>query len=727
MRRPGRIRSRMLLLCIALFGIIFIFYGRRHTTELQFSASTLTNYIPTSITDAIATYGEPEPEDTRWNDVDPKNDSTHIVIKKPKFHLFIPAHKPTANLCKTLLSAAILNYPPPIIISCGESPDSERPGLDVVKNIFSFLLGKEVHDDDLVLIVDEGTIFQLPAEIVISRFLHISRDISATLLSKYGLAPNTNHTHLLKSQRPPKYTQKILFGATKSCSSSSDDDAACFSIPESPLLKSTYSSSSPSSPNNTSETNNPPHHISPSLLIGRASSLRPLYKHLLELLEFSDLGKKGSKDILTQIFSEQEHARALYLSNYKYNQAPWWNWFSSPFSHSKNIQEDLGIKQPNNTLPLNLDQNSDFGISLDYQSNIFQTLKHSIQNLESIHFDQVSDTVKEPTRIKAASYAIKRPIRLPQDLRDAPPPPFVVVDRAGHGDVDSISVVNSSSTDDKSDSRRKGDVSWASVPLLTNIVVPGASVPAAINLNLHDIPSDSNGITEEMWGNIWYHNTSRSLLHQYFSHADSNEPLSINNGEHWFDIRAGKGGIWTQRGEWIAWGAVCAGFEEGVFGDGLGAFEDGREKGGEGGNGNQGVGKEDEEEGMVKGFWGKIVKALDGDGEEKGEGDGEGRKENWDVVGGFSQGDSVENDGTGDTDSHAGETEGEDGKDWKGNGEDGKNEEGEKGHQSHENDSDNHDGKTGEPKDDAEKNDEKKKNILKIELDEDEKEIYKDN
>lgn len=31
--------------------------------------------------------------------------------------------------------------------------------MDVVKNTFSFLLGKEVHDDDLVLIVDEGLSF----------------------------------------------------------------------------------------------------------------------------------------------------------------------------------------------------------------------------------------------------------------------------------------------------------------------------------------------------------------------------------------------------------------------------------------------------------------------------------------------------------------------------------------------------------------------------------------
>ncbi len=32
----------------------------------------------------------------------------------------------------------------------------ERPGVDLVKNTFKFLTGREAHDDDLLLIVEEG-------------------------------------------------------------------------------------------------------------------------------------------------------------------------------------------------------------------------------------------------------------------------------------------------------------------------------------------------------------------------------------------------------------------------------------------------------------------------------------------------------------------------------------------------------------------------------------------
>lgn len=95
-------------------------------------------------------------EDTRWDDDVELNTANNTMIKKPKFHLLIAAKSNSTNLCKTLLSAAILNYPPPTLISYGTVENNERPGMEVVKNTYSFLLGKEAHDEDLILIVEEG-------------------------------------------------------------------------------------------------------------------------------------------------------------------------------------------------------------------------------------------------------------------------------------------------------------------------------------------------------------------------------------------------------------------------------------------------------------------------------------------------------------------------------------------------------------------------------------------
>ena len=116
--------------------------------------------MPSSISDAISHYGKVEQvEHNRWDDVIDHKNGSNFRLKKPKFHLLIPTPdtNATANLCKTLLSAAILNYPPPTLIHYGQAENIyTRPGADIVRNIFSFLLGKEAHDDDLILVVEEG-------------------------------------------------------------------------------------------------------------------------------------------------------------------------------------------------------------------------------------------------------------------------------------------------------------------------------------------------------------------------------------------------------------------------------------------------------------------------------------------------------------------------------------------------------------------------------------------
>jgi hypothetical protein len=116
--------------------------------------SAYSSYIPTTLADVVAQYGKLD--NMRWDDDLEDKSPSNSIIKKPKFHLLIPANIPTINLCKTLLSAAILNYPPPTLISYGATEGNNRAGADVMRRTFSFLLGKEVHDDDLVLVLEDG-------------------------------------------------------------------------------------------------------------------------------------------------------------------------------------------------------------------------------------------------------------------------------------------------------------------------------------------------------------------------------------------------------------------------------------------------------------------------------------------------------------------------------------------------------------------------------------------
>lgn len=105
--------------------------------------------MPAGFPDIISQYGS-EFQDTRWDD---KVHVGEVTIKKPKFLLLIPARNSSANLCKTLLSAAILNYPPPTLVGYRRNDTSDS---SILNTTYGFLLGKEVRDNDIVLIVEES-------------------------------------------------------------------------------------------------------------------------------------------------------------------------------------------------------------------------------------------------------------------------------------------------------------------------------------------------------------------------------------------------------------------------------------------------------------------------------------------------------------------------------------------------------------------------------------------
>ena len=170
-RCPGRFRRRLMLI-LGILGTILLILGRRDVVstigvkkiypsmltkfglqlELQATAVTLGTYIPASIVDVIAQYGN-DFSNIRWDD-EVRGGKT--AFKRPKFHLLIPASQPTANLCKTLLSAAVLNYPPPTLVNYGGANETDSHEVHLIKNTFNFFSGKEAHDNDLVLIVEEG-------------------------------------------------------------------------------------------------------------------------------------------------------------------------------------------------------------------------------------------------------------------------------------------------------------------------------------------------------------------------------------------------------------------------------------------------------------------------------------------------------------------------------------------------------------------------------------------
>ena len=47
---------------------------------------------------------------------------------------------------------------------------------------------------------------------------------------------------------------------------------------------------------------------------------------------------------------------------------------------------------------------------------------------------------------------------------------------------------------------------------------------------------------------------------------------ALLGGQDWWDLRGGKGGVWTDLGQWLGFEEVCRGFERDIFEDGFGAW-----------------------------------------------------------------------------------------------------------------------------------------------------------
>jgi hypothetical protein len=379
--------------------------------------------------------------------------------------------------------------------------------------------------------------FQLPAEVTISRFFHGMRDSSNKLVEKYGTVKDMN-----SAVSKPMYVQKVLFGAVKECSNELSEPACAF-VPESPLPNDIYGDETDK---HVGGKYNRPSYLGSSMVMGHVSDLRPIYKQATELLQFDDIGTFGSQYVFSKIFGEQEVARQIYAASESRKESSGWpSSFTSKPSHTSIV--------PNITLPQ--DKDYEFGIGLDYQSSIFQVMNNSAEDIRFITFNAPS-TIASPSKLAASIFA--KPISLPPDLIVSPPP------YAQH----TVSSPNPNPPITALDTIDSDEATWNDVSLATNVIVPGSSVPASLTFR------GSESLLSQLWESMWFHKNSRALMRLYIRSPDG--PIAAKaaarGGDKWWDLRGGKGGVWTDKGQWLEWNEVCGAFDEEVFRDGKGEF-----------------------------------------------------------------------------------------------------------------------------------------------------------
>lgn len=507
----------------------------------------------------------------------PPVNKTAVGLKKtnPAFHLIIPASESNPELCKTLLSSFILSYPSPTLINYGKVFEGARwdkgSHAGKIRGVYDFLNNKkEVKNDDLVLIVDGyDTWFQLPPEVMIRRYHEIVFEANERLRRRYGVVtegkPGDGTADMVQ-----KYTQSVIFGADKICWPNPVEDPACAAVPYSTLPKDVYGPLTDRDPN---AFHNRPRYLNSGTIIGPVAGVRAIYENAVQKVEQKGRGEIGDQFVFAEIFGEQEFQRETIRRSSQSTGGRFYDWLSNTLGTS---DSPLSANITIHNMTTVAGQRYEYSIGLDYESRLFQTMTHSADDLEFIVYNSSAFL----SSIQAAHPSLHGlPFFLPTDIQKLKPP----FSFASPGDPatnlqeskNSFLLPYSPNLDhlpgqsgdlDDLDSEQDQAPTWRTTPLATNIYA--ASIPPLLHIN------GDKSLLDTWWPKLWHHPYSRALLRAFIrsTQGKTAAEAAARGGQTWWDSRGGRGGVWTDRGEWLAWGEVCKGREEDVFADGKGAW-----------------------------------------------------------------------------------------------------------------------------------------------------------
>lgn len=465
----------------------------------------------------------------------------------PHLHVLIPTTKGSRGACRTMTSAMILGYPPPTLIGYGHdkpgATEAERTVERIVR-VRDYLKNSHmVKDRDFVLLVDAGDVFfQLPPRVLVERFQDLLRKNNEKLQKKYGYAVVEN-----SNGGPPelvqKYTQRVLFGASKVCYGALARDPGCVSVPESTLPPDVYGWKTDTHPEGYL---NRPRWLNPGAVIGQAADLRIIYDEVLRVIEQRHK-KHADYQALTQIFGRQEVIRELERLR-TVNKLKEWIYGMLGISDAVNID---GI-----SVRLETGHRYEYGIGVDYESQLFFNQILSRNDVEWIRFNNITKT-----SLLQGQFGVPREHRLllPEDIA-ALPNPFNQTRFA----TEQTTTPAYNVTLDKLPNPKKH--SWNDIPLMTNPF--SASVPVLLHLN------GDPWLRNVWWEQMWFFPWARALLRRYVRSAHDFDAAqsALLGGQDWWDMRGGRGGLWTDDENWVTISEVCEGQERDLFDDDLGPW-----------------------------------------------------------------------------------------------------------------------------------------------------------
>lgn len=450
-----------------------------------------------------------------------KSSTAPSGLKKqnPQFHLLIHAPKITSNVCRSLLSSFLLDYPPPTLVGYRQSLNGSVAGDFFreygISDTADYLSQQNyVKDDDFVAIVDgESTLFQLPTEALLTEYNAQTKKANEELERTYHDIP----VQTLSKQKMQRFNQSVFFAAEYEMVPKQRGFLSRFKVPE-----------------------KQPIHLNNNLAIGSGSGLRHLFATAAEQ---NTRIERTDRDTFNTMFAQQ----GLLRTSMAKEQREFKIWLSRnvlPTNKKlkKKLAEDYAAAK------------QDLGMGLDYKATMFQTIPAAARN--------VADTV-----IQLNEHDTFPVPAILDKLAD----PFTLHTSTPHLNSTSAVLVQ------KHNNTLPVTDHWTDIPLFTNPKTQ--RIPSVISM-LPPTPEDHSASSEilaapdtnirELWQSLWFYPYARTLLKQYLQKATSKEVASeaAVGGERWYDVRGGRGGVWTVEGEWLDAGELCAPFGADLFLDG---------------------------------------------------------------------------------------------------------------------------------------------------------------
>lgn len=383
--------------------------------------------------------------------------------------------KMNSKMCKSILSTQVLDYPSPVMVNYKQNvsdPSIALAGgthLAKISGISNYLGSLDTaYDDDLAMIFDvTDTWFQLPPDIMISRYYEMIEHENALLAKRFPHAPE------LQTSR------KVFFSVQKGCGKNDYDSkqanaAGCKAAPESSLPKDIFGAATDQIVKGRKKYQFlRPRWVNSGFMMGPVVALRAIFERAEYMLVNEGMGNIGSDQfIFTEILGQQEVWRKSQAQKHASGIQDW-----LPISSGGSEQEEEWSGLYN----LSAEITYELGIALDASSRLSQVAWSFESELAWITHNDNRDEISKLARKHDITSDLA--FDLPSDVNNTAAPFSALL---------------------PDDQPTKKD-SWSKVELVTNLWT--GEIPASVHLC-----GPWKARIDTHWNRLWVFERIRQLL-----------------------------------------------------------------------------------------------------------------------------------------------------------------------------------------------------------------------